>query len=282
MVSQVTISGDITSIFDKQKLENVLNELKAQAKETKDEYQLGFWKVNGITVVLYEKKIVFQCPNSEHNHEILSKIVSVEGIDFDNKNKIIIASMSPKRQNAIICKQCYKPSLTIETEIEGLQVKFKKECTHTDEMNSPLFTINYRLFPDINILVSRSLSRLIGLGHFSDYEVIIPKFIMNVIDTLDGGTKKGAHFEVDMLKSLETEGKIRVINYDDKYSEEDVTKYLGQEDNYLSEISDITNSILITGDENLKSKVQLKNRPVIYVNPKVHSQIKTMSETRKV
>ena len=66
-----------------------------------------------------------------------------------------------------------------------------------------------------------------------------------------------------------------------EYKFSDVEKYLSMEDNYLSEISDTTNSILITGDANFKSKVLLNNRPVIFIPPQLHSNIKTIFESRQ-
>lgn len=281
MSKQITISGDLTSLFVPEKFENFLGEKKAQRKESSDRYVLGAWNLDGVNIIRYEKKIVIQGHDTEHNSAIIKELVAFDGINLDHKNMDILSSILPKQQNAIICKDCHSPSLTIEVEVEELKIKFKKECNHTDDMNAPLFMMNFRLLPDINILVSRSLSKLIELNHFTGYEIVVPRLVMNVVDTLDAGKKAGVVEEINALKSLESQGKIKVIDYDDKYNESDVKNYLSQEDNYLSDISDITNSILITGDNILKSKVQLKNRPVIFIHPKYQSPIKTMYETRK-
>lgn len=281
MSKQITISGDLTSLFVPEKFEYFIKEKKAQRKESSDKYVLSSWNLDGVNIVRYEKKIVIQGHDTEHNSEIIKELVAFDGINLDHKNMDILSSILPKQQNAIICKDCHSPSLTIEAVVEELKIKFKKECNHTDDMNAPLLMINFRILPDINILVSRSLSKLIELNHFTGYEIVVPRLVMNVVDTLDAGKKAGVSEEVTALKSLETQGKIKVIDYDDKYNDSDVKNYLSQEDNYLSDISDITNSILITGDNILKSKVQLKNRPVIFIHPKHQSSIKTMYETRK-
>lgn len=281
MSKQITISADLTSLFEPEKFESFLGEKKAQRKEPSDKYVLSAWNLDGVNVIRYEKKIVIQGHDSEHNSAIINEIVAFDGINLDRKNMDVLSSILSKQQNAIICKECHRPSLIIEAEVKELNIKFKKECGHVDDMNTPLFMINFRILPDINILVSRSLSKLIELNHFTGYEIVIPRLVMNVVDTLDAGKKAGVSEEISALKSLEGQEKIKVIDYDDKYNESDVKNYLSQEDNYLSDISDITNSILITGDNILKSKVQLKNRPVIFIHPKYQSPIKTMYETRR-
>ncbi len=53
------------------------------------------------------------------------------------------------------------------------------------------------------------------------------------------------------------------------------------EDNIILEIANLTNSILLTGDMNLKDKAFLDKRPTIYIHPKDAKKIKQIHETRK-
>ena len=142
-------------------------------------------------------------------------------------------------------------------------------------LNGPVYTVNNRILPDINILVSHSLSRLIELGHFTGYEIVIPRLLMHVVDnTNNRGIKIGISEEIETLKKIERDGLIKVMDYDDKLDTSNLTEK--NEDEYISLIADITNSILLTGDEVLKSRVQLKNRPIIFIAPDYHSKIKNL------
>jgi len=147
-------------------------------------------------------------------------------------------------------------------------------------MNTPIMVLNNRILPDLNILISNSLSRLIEMGLFEGYEVVIPKFAMKVAETLGGSKKTGIHNEITKLKDLETENKIKVMHYGDDNDTYSIEKMLNQEDEILAKISDETNSILITSDRLFQSTRQLENRPVILMPASIHEHIKTIHEAR--
>jgi predicted PilT family ATPase len=118
------------------------------------------------------------------------------------------------------------------------------------------------------------------MGHFDGYEIVIPKFAMRVAETLGGAKKTGISNEISKLKSLEGENKIKVMNYGEVDDDESVGKMLSHEDEKLAEISDMTNSILVTSDNLFKSNRELENRPVILIPGKIQEAIKTIHEAR--
>lgn len=278
MGNQLTVTAEVTSIFDKAKLEQLLDSKGASKREIKDQYQEGAWTLGGLSITLYTKKLVIQGKNESHHTSVISEICSLDGLQLDHKNKSLLSSSLPKLHNSTICKDCQKPSLIIEAVIDGLDIKFRRECSHMDKMNTPLLTINNRILPDTNMLISRSLSRLIELGYFDGFEIIIPKFVMNVIDSLGGEKKSSVTTEITALKNLESNGKISVRDFNDK--NDNMTELLPKEDDVIIEISDLTNSILVTGDGIMKSKAQIKNRPVIFIDARYHLNIKNLNNVR--
>lgn len=76
-------------------------------------------------------------------------------------------------------------------------------------MKPPFMVYSCRILPDINILVSGFLSKCINLGHFEGFEIVIPTFILDVVDLICGKKqKKGASNEIDKLSKLQNEKKL--------------------------------------------------------------------------
>ncbi|MFQ5816196.1 MAG: hypothetical protein ACE5G7_06835, partial [Candidatus Hydrothermarchaeaceae archaeon] len=83
------------------------------------------------------------------------------------------------------------------------------------------------------------------------------------------------------LEELEKEDKITIFNPDDGFTVPKNTKEFQQkEDDIILQIANLTNSILFTGDGNLKHKAFLNKRPTIYIHPKESRQIKIIEKVR--
>lgn len=281
MTEQITITATIDTSFNNDDFGKALIKNNAEEKKTNSEYEHGKWTVKGVNITLYEKKLVIQTVKDELLYPIIKGICEFKGVNLDKENRNKISSFLPKTHNSIICKSCNSPSRTIEASISGLQIKFVHNCGHLDQLNSPLYVLNNRILPDVNVLVSNSLSRLIELGFFEGFEIIIPKFIMNVSETLGGAKKSGISNEITKLKSLEDGGRIKVMHYGDANDKESIEKMLHKEDEIIGRIADETNAILVTGDNLFKSNRELDNRPVISIPQRLDIDIKTIHEAIK-
>lgn len=281
-MSQITIVWEVGSEFKKESLDQILKNLAAQAKKPSSEHERGFWQVSGAVVKLYERKLMVQGRKTESSINLVAQIKGMNGLSLDNKNAKRLTELFPRFPNAIMCTECKNPFLSINGEIEGFDIIFKGECGHRCNLKPPLLMLNSRIFPDINVLVAKGLSRCIKLGCFVDFEIVIPDLTMDVIDTLLGPkTKKAASAEINTLRSFENEGKISIFNYNYGFrsviSKEELED---KEDDLILEIACLTNAILVTADRSLRDKALLKKRPTIYMDPEIWSNLKHIEEVR--
>ncbi len=276
----LTLVWQISSELDESKLIHILESYGGK-KTQSDEYEIWRFKFNGLTTKCYEKTLVVQGTENEKNLRLVRDINNIQGLQFDSKNAEIYNKLFPCRHNAIFCMECKTPSLLIEAKIEGLDIVFKKECGHKNSMRPPLIMLNNRILPDINILISNHLSRLIKIGYFEDFEVVIPEFIMNVLDLLGSNKKKGAINEIEKLRSLENKQKITIFSSREGIEIPPSKKEFQQEeDNIILEIANLTNSILLTADETLKEKAVLNDRPTIFIHPRESKKLKIIDDVR--
>jgi hypothetical protein len=280
MSEQITITVSIGTLFERSKFDQLMERNNATKKETKSEYEIAKWSIDGINITLYEKKLVIQCKKDETYYDLIKSICDLEGLTIDKENRNKLLSILPKHHNVLLCKNCNAQSRTITAEKHGMEIKFKQSCSHLEDLNSPILMLNNRILPDLNILISNSLSRLIELGHFEGYEVVIPKFIMKLAETLGGSKKTGIVNEISKLKELETQGKIKIFNFADEMDPQMSEEILKEEDIKLAKISDLTNSILVTADNLFRGNRELENRPVILIPGKILDDIKTIHDTR--
>jgi len=136
-----------------------------------------------------------------------------------------------------------------------------------------------RILPDICILISHNLSRLIKLGFLEGFEIVIPDFVEYTVDVLcDGRLKAGFYSELDELRELEKERMISLLYCD---YEKPLPKYkqdlIRLEDEFILEIAVATNSILFTSDKELKDEATSIKQPVIYIPPMFHKEIKDLA-----
>jgi len=282
MLDQETIVWGIPKGFDRNNLLSVISKYGGIERNRTNPYQLGVWKINNLTATLFEKKLVVQGRIDEFSKRFLKEVSSIKDLRIDPKNAAILARIFPKLQNAIICFECRHPSLLIVASIKGLDIDFKKECGHSERMNSPFLILNNRIQPDLNILIAKGTSRLMKLGFFRGFEVVIPKYILNVADNLLGSQKKKAiSREIDALREFAQQDVISIFNFDDRFKiPNSIQELEKEEDDMILNITRLTNSVIFTGDITLKSKAVLSKRPVIYIPPEIFGKLKVFEEVR--
>lgn len=281
MQKQIVIVWGMPTNFDYSKIDDLMTKLMAQEKKPPSDYLLKVWRTNGLTINLFERKLVVQGKLDVDGARVIREISRIEGLRLDEKNAKKLAAILPIRQNAVICAECRTPSLLIKASISGLDVAFVKECGHKNNMRPPFLVLNNRVQPDINILVAKALSRLIDLGFFVGFEIVLPQYVMNAIDFLGKKQKHAVSDELQNLQQLAVDGKIKIMNYKDGLrlpnSKEDFQK---EEDNAIINISDMTNAVLITSDENVKNKAILANRPTVFIPARFLGELKILEDVR--
>lgn len=139
---------------------------------------------------------------------------------------------------------------------------------------------NIRILPDICVLISHTLSRVIELGFLEDFEILIPDFVEEIVLVLcEGKLKAGFYNEIRKLKRLEEERKIDILycSYGIDLPE-NRKKLINTEDDMILEVAVATDSILFTADKGLKDKATSIKQPVIYIPPKFQKGIKELAD----
>ena len=146
-------------------------------------------------------------------------------------------------------------------------------------MESYEYNSNIRILPDICVLISHTLSRLIELNILEGFEIMIPDSIEYIVQILcEGRLQAGFHNEIDKLKELDAERKIDIVYCSYEMPEIKTKKELVTiEDDLILEIAIITNSILFTSDKGLRNKASAVKQPVIYFPAKYQKNIKDIS-----
>ena len=250
--------------------------------EDKDEITTCRKESLGITVRINKKKITIQGQLNKETKEIISKINAFNQLTLSPKNlKIYEEIFQPKNGN-IICQQCGEPSEAIEgTSDESGNPIFKSSCGHVLETNSPLLIARNRILPDLNVLISRTLSRLVSLGYFNGYEIIVPEYYDKFVDQCFSKGKKRDSFlcEKEELDKLKEQGRIRIINHPLSDSKIANCSEEGKiEDDAIFDFAVNTHSILITKDKTLKEKSRERNLECIFFTQKVSDAAKDSSK----
>ncbi len=136
-----------------------------------------------------------------------------------------------------------------------------------------------RLIPDICVLISHTLSRLIKLGFIENFEIIIPDSMEYIVQILcEGRLQAGFYNEIDELKKLEAERKIDLLYCSYEIPQiKSKRELIKHEDDLILEIAVITDSILLTSDKGLRDKAAYVKQPVIYFPAKFQKNIKDIS-----
>jgi hypothetical protein len=280
-MNSLIIVWSVSSDFDSDDLESVLTKRGLKPKKLSD-YMLGSWFFDGLTVNLYEKKLVVQGKNPSQWVDLLRDVKSLKGLSLDEKNEKIFSKLQPV-PNAVICDECGCPTYTIEARKKDLDLEFINECGHTNSMEPPFKVLNTRILPDLNVVIANSLSRAVLLGFFNGFEIVIPDFMLYAIDNFLGkGKQSGALNELEKLKKLARDGKISLYYSASgqglfKLNAED---FNSKEDDVFFDLANLTNSILLTTDKTLKVKASIKGRPIIFLPDSVDSHLKFIEKAR--
>ena len=137
-----------------------------------------------------------------------------------------------------------------------------------------------RILPDICVLISHTLSRVVELGFLENFEILIPDFVEEIVLILcDGKLKAGFYNEIEKLKELEAKRKIDILycSYGVDLPE-NKKKLIDTEDDLILEAAVATESILFTADKGLKDKAISIKQPVMYIPPKFQKGIKELAD----
>lgn len=280
MAEAANLVFTVTSEFDQDLLAKYIESHKGTGRKITNEYQKAFWSINGLSVILYEDKLVVQGRLNEFTKLSLRGLRNIKGLTLDSKNSEKFIAMFPVRQNSVVCGKCGKDSLTILGQIEGLDISFKMECGHTCELTAPFLTLNNRVLPDINMIVAKSVSRLINLGRLKGAEIVFPEFILDIVDKFKGSSQKSAiSEELDNLRKIAEKGSITINTFHNMpfaYQ----TKTPEDEDKVILDFAHFTNSFLMTSDKVFKERAVMEGRPTIFVSPDDFGKLKMIEEVR--
>ena len=137
-----------------------------------------------------------------------------------------------------------------------------------------------RILPDICVLISHTLSRVVELGFLENFEILIPDFVEEIVLILcEGKLKAGFYNEIEKLKELEAKRKIDILycSYGVDLPE-NKKKLIDTEDDLILEAAVATESILFTADKGLKDKAISIKQPVMYIPPKFQKGIKELAD----
>lgn len=280
MPGSVNLVFITTSEFEESALTGYAERWKATSKETTNKYQRAFWSINGLSAILYEDKLVVQGRLNEFTKKAIKELRTVKGLTMDSANLAKLRKIVPARQNSVVCSICGKDSLLIAGAIEGLDIAFQMECTHKSDLAAPFSTLNNRVLPDVNILISKTISRLINLGCLRGVEIVFPVFILDVIDKFKGTPrKKAVSDELEALRKIEEKGLIRINTFPNLPIQIEAKPPI-DEDKVILDFAHFTNSILLTGDNVFRNRAIMSGRPTIFVNPDDYGKLKMIVETR--
>lgn len=279
-MASITITLEIKPDFDDSEVIAILDKFGFKLTEPKTIYQEWVLKGENLTVTRFSKKILIQGKGTDANMHILDELSTVTSLNF-GENEQDDMKLFEFSHNAIHCRDCPHPSvMLINGLIENSNFIFRQECGHESRMKPPFLVYTSRILPDISVIVAGYISKCIKFGYFEDFEILIPDFIVQSSDLFLGRSqKKGFSREINALRELKNQNKIGLNFYIDGFDlPESKEIFESTEDNIILEIAKITNSVLFTGDENLKIKSTLNNRPTIYIDPQHADIIKSISE----
>ncbi len=281
-MSGINLTFSIGSGYNDSDFVSFLEKCDFKEHETTDEHQKWVFRGLDLIIIRFDKKILIQGKEHDKSLKFIRELWDQfqEKLVSDPKNAEKLAKLFKIAHNKLFCMKCKSPSMLIKGEIKELDIAFKMECGHINDMQPPLFMLTSRILPDINILISGNLSRCIDLGYFKGFEVVIPDFIMGALDYLGDSKKAGATNEIGRLQELAEINKITVFKCVDGIEMPDKNEFDHVEDDKILEIANLTNSILLTGDMVLKGKASLEKRPTIYIHPEDSKKIKIVHETR--
>lgn len=236
----------------------------------------------GTTIRIEKNKITIQGQLKKETKEIISKINALDQLTLNPKNLKIFVEIFQPNNGLVICQECGQPSKVIEggSDTSGNPV-FKGSCGHELKTNSPLLIARSRILPDLNILISKRLSRVMQAGYFNGYEIIIPEYYDKFVDQCfsKGKRRDGFLSEIEELSNLQKQGIIRYQTHPYKGSIIIECNDEGKiEDDKVFDFAVETHSILITADRTLKEKSVQRNLECIYFTQALSDSAKLLSK----
>jgi len=210
----ITISWDISSGADDSEIQEILTRVGCKKEKITSSHQKWLFKGSNISIIKFEKKLVVQGKENDHNRHLLKELSKIDSLTLDKENNEKFIKLFRIYPNAILCMECSDLSMLIKGEAEKSDIKFRRECGHVIDMHPPIFMVTNRILPDINVLVAGLISKLIRIGYLGQFEIILPHFTFLIIDTLGKVEKERALDEIKQLRSYDREGGCpkRVMN----------------------------------------------------------------------
>lgn len=247
---------------------------------------INFLKMDKVTITTYNSKILFQSDDSKSSFDLVNSLYNLNCLDMDDTNLSKFKDFQRKfkntlNHNSLYCKDCSEKSnylINLDVSENSLSFIFNN-CHHEIEMNSQLLMVNNRILPDLSVLQARTLSKCIYLGYFKNFEIVIPSFLLDVVDKLSSKNgKKGISKEIDTLRSYENKYGFSIYNchYENHIFNKEILE--DQEDNIILKLAHMTNSILFTQDNILKSKAIVQKRPTLYLDSEQSKNLKKIIE----
>ncbi|MHA1284758.1 MAG: hypothetical protein ACTSQP_19835 [Promethearchaeota archaeon] len=229
-----------------------------------------------LKVIIFEKKIMIQGKGlinpSENVKNILFDLSQLNFLKLTKQSEELYNRIFPNKR-IILCPECKSTNDFLELAIIDDEVIFKYNICNCkyEKIHSPLILLNNRILPDLSVMISDALVKLINLGFFRGFEIVIPNFLFEICDKelLGKRIKKIREFLESCFK-LQKEGKIKITDFtENKYIQfKEITKenFNELEDSIFIELAKLTNSIFITHDKLIKDKLQLNKWPFIYID----------------
>jgi len=244
-------------------------------------HQKWVYKGDTLTIQNFGKTLFVQGPVSELNKSIVADLSKCEGLSLEGENIAKYAHLFDFGHNAIICRTCSHPVMLIEGKEKGLDFIFEKECGHKSDLKPPIFMITNRVLPDVNALVGGLISKGLSIGLFTGFEIVIPSFVITVIDKLGKREKEMSTRELECLRKLAESGKISIFMCKDGEPIPTTREEFDmKEDQIILNIAKLTNSILFTTDNVMKERAMLQKRPTIYMHPQYSKHLKMVADLR--
>jgi rRNA-processing protein FCF1 len=280
-MAAINITWAISPRANATNIQEILTRHGCREVPAKTQHQKWVYKKDTLTIQNFGKSLFIQGPVSEENKKIITDLSRCEGLSLEGDNIEKYAQLFDFGHNAIMCRTCNHPVMLIEGREEGLDFVFRKECGHKSELKPPIFMITNRILPDVNALVGGLISKGLRIDLFTGFEIVIPNFVMTVIDNLGKREKAMALRELEELRGLAGSGKISLfICKDGEQIPLTPEEFDEKEDQIILNIAKLTNSILFTTDNVMKERAMLQKRPTIYMHPKYSKHLTIVADVR--
>jgi hypothetical protein len=236
----------------------------------------------GTTILIHKYKITIQGQLNRETKELISKMRTLDKLTLNPRDLKKYEEIFQPNNGLIICQDCGQPSEVIEGVSDSSEnPMFKCSCGHELMTNSPILIARNRILPDLNILISRTLSRLIKIGYFNGFEIIIPEYFDKFVDQCFSKGRRRNSFlsEREDLSKLAKQGMIRFQIH--PYGGSSIANCNDEgkiEDDKIFDFATKTHSILITADRTLKEKSIEHNLECIYFTSDLNNSAKLQSQ----